>query len=211
MKIVLAGATGLTGGHVLQLLLEDPHVSEVIALGRKSTGVKHAKLKELSLDAKNVKADAFLSCLGTTIKKAGSREKFTAIDVELPLRIAKALKKEGCERAAVISAIGANSESSIFYNRAKGEMENGMRELGFKSLSILRPSIIAGDRKEKRAAEKIGLVAMNAAAPMMVGFMRKYRPIEAAAIARAMVALIFEGAPGSRIYESDAIEVLGDE
>jgi len=211
MKVALAGATGLTGSHVLQLLNDHPHVSEVLALGRRSTGVKHAKLIELPLDAARIKADAFLCCLGTTIKKAGSREKFEAIDVELPLRIASSLKKLGCDRAAVVSAIGASAKSSIFYNRAKGKMENGMRELGFKSLSILRPSIIVGDREEKRAAEKIGLIAMNAAAPVMVGFLRKYRPITAEVIARAMVGLVMEGAAGSRIYESDALEILGSE
>lgn len=211
MKIALAGATGLTGGHVLRLLLADPAVSEVISLGRRPTGEKHRKLKELPLTTTKVKADAFLCCLGTTIKRAGSREKFEKIDVDLPLRLAKRLRAQGCQRAAVVSAAGANADSAIFYYRAKGKMESGMRELGFKSLSILRPSLIAGDRKEKRSAERAALIAMNAAAPLMIGFMRKFRPIEALVIARAMVSLALEGAPGSRIYESDAIEVLGSE
>lgn len=210
MIIALAGTSGLTGSHTLKLLLETPEVTKVISIGRKKIEIKHPKLEEVLLGSPiSFRADAFLCCLGTTIKKAGSREAFEKVDVHLPLDLARALKAQGCDTAAVISSIGADSHSSVFYNRAKGKMEDGMREIGLKSLSILRPSIIAGERKESRLAEKISLKVMNAAAPLMTGSIRKYRPIEAETIARALVKLALARKPGAIVYESDAIQEIG--
>jgi uncharacterized protein YbjT (DUF2867 family) len=210
MIIALAGTSGLTGSHTLKLLLENHQVSKVISIGRKKIEIKHPKLEEVLLGSPiSFRADAFLCCLGTTIKKAGSQEAFEKIDVQLPLELGRALKASGCGTAAVISAIGANSHSSVFYNRAKGKMEEGMRRIGFKSLSILRPSIIAGDRKESRIAEKISLKMMKAAAPLMTGSIRKFRPIEAETIAKALVKLALQQKSGAIVYESDAIQEIG--
>jgi uncharacterized protein YbjT (DUF2867 family) len=210
MIIALAGASGLTGSHTLKLLLDNPKISKVVSIGRRKIEIKHPKLEEVLLGAPiDFHVDAFLCCLGTTIKKAGSREGFEKIDVELPIELARSLKARGCETAAAISAIGADSSSSIFYNRAKGKMENGLRQVGFSSLSLLRPSIIAGSRKESRLAEKISLKMMNAAAPLMAGPIRKYRPIEAETIAKALVTLAIERKPGALIYESDALQEIG--
>jgi uncharacterized protein YbjT (DUF2867 family) len=208
MIIALAGATGLTGGHALRLLLDHPRVTKVISLGRRKLPLEHEKLEELPFSAApSIKSDAFLSCLGTTIKKAGSQEAFEQIDVDLPLEIARALKSNGCRSAAVVSAIGAAPESRIFYNRAKGKMEEGMKRIGFESLSILRPSIIMGAREEARIAEGFGKLAMSALSPLLIGGARKYRPIEAEAIARALVKLAIESAPGTSTYESNEIEM----
>lgn len=210
MIIALAGTSGLTGSHTLKQLLENPGVTKVISIGRKRIEIKHPKLEEVLLGSPiSFHADAFLCCLGTTIKKAGSQEAFEKIDVHLPLELGRALKANGCETAAAISAIGADSNSSVFYNRAKGKMEEGMRQIGFKSLSLLRPSIIAGNRKESRLAEKISLKMMSAAAPLMAGPIRKYRPIEAETIAKALVKLALERKPGAIVYDSDAVQEIG--
>lgn len=210
MIIALAGASGLTGSHTLKQLLDNPKVTKVISVGRRKIGIKHPKLEEILLGSPiTTKADAFLCCLGTTIKKAGSQEAFEKVDVELPIELGRELKANGCHTAAVISAIGADIHSSIFYNRAKGKMEEGMRQLGFKSLSILRPSIITGKRNESRFAERIGIKVMSAAAPLMAGPIRKYRPIEAEVIAKALVKLAIEQKPGALVYESDAIQEIG--
>lgn len=207
MIIALAGATGLTGGHALRLLLDHPRVTKVISLGRRKLPFDHQKLEELPFSAApHIKADAFLSCLGTTIRKAGSQEAFEQVDVELPLEIARALKGNGCHSVAVVSAIGAAPDSRFFYNRAKGKMEEGMKRIGFDSLSILRPSIIMGAREETRLGEGIGKLAMSAISPLLIGGARKFRPIEAETIARAMVKLVIRGAPGTATYESNQIE-----
>jgi uncharacterized protein YbjT (DUF2867 family) len=210
MIIALAGASGLTGSHTLKLLLENTEVTKVVSIGRKKAGGQHPKLEEILLGSPiTAKVDAFVCCLGTTIKKAGSQAAFEKVDIDLPQELSRALKANGCGTAAVISALGANADSAVFYNRAKGKMEEGMRRIGFESLSILRPSIIAGSRKEPRMAEKIGLVLMRAAAPLMAGPARKYRPIEAETIAKALVRIVLERKPGAMVYESDAIQEIG--
>ena len=147
-------------------------------------------------------------CLGTTIKKAGSQTAFRRVDFEFVLAFAHAARIAGAKRFLVISSIGANSQSMVFYSRVKGEMENALREIGFEALHIFQPSLILGERQEQRPAERIGIAAFNMIGALMLGPMRKYQPIESEAIARAMVRAAFYKARGTSVYRSDAINTM---
>ena len=212
MIVAIAGATGLTGGLCLQKLLQNEQVSMVYAIGRKQTGIKHSKLKEVLLQNNKllevINADAFICCLGTTIKKAGSKDAFKAIDLELPVYLAKELNNNGCHTAAVISAMGSNASSFIFYNNIKGQMEKAMKKVNFTSLSILRPSIIAGQRNEKRFGEKMGLILMKIFNPLLLGPLNNYKSIKASDIAKALVKSIIIQKHGKTIYLSGEIKKL---
>jgi uncharacterized protein YbjT (DUF2867 family) len=210
MKVAIAGATGLTGNLCLQQLLLHPEIEQVISIGRKYTGLQHKKLSEVLLVQQQlpvpVYADAFICCLGTTIKKAGSSEAFIAVDLGLPLYLAKQLQQNGCTVAAVISSMGADISSSFLYTRTKGQLEEGLKKMGFQSLSILRPSIIDGERNEKRFGEKAALLVMKLISPLLFGSSANYKPIKASEIAQALVNLTIERKKGTTIYLSKTIK-----
>lgn len=212
MKVAIAGASGLTGSHTLQLLLEHPLVVQVVAIGRSPLQMMHPRLQQVLLHHQKlttpVEADAFICCLGTTIKKAGSKPAFEAVDRQLPVHIATQLKQHGCRTAAVVSAMGANKHSLFFYNRVKGLMEEDLQQAGFDSLHLLRPSIIDGERQEHRAMEKWGLKLARAIRPLMIGPMKTYRSIHAARIAQGLVHCITHPQPGVHIYPSLQIEEI---
>lgn len=212
MIVAIAGATGLTGSLCLYELLQNENISGVIAIGRKTTGIKHFKLKEVLLVdnkiSEIINANAFICCLGTTIKKAGSKEAFKAIDLELPVYLTKEFKINGCNTAAVVSAMGANPKSSIFYNNVKGQMEEALKNINFNSLSILRPSIISGPRKEKRFGEKMGLIFMTIFNPLLFGSLKHYKSIKAKDIAKALVQCVINQKTGTTIYLSGEIKEL---
>jgi uncharacterized protein YbjT (DUF2867 family) len=209
MKVVIAGATGLTGGYCLRRLLQEPRVTEVVAVGRRTTGISHPKLCEsLLVDGRLPeipRADAFISCLGTTRKKAGSADAFRAVDLDLPLLLAKELRRKGCETAAIVSAIGASSRSRVFYSRVKGLMEVGIRALEFKSLAILRPSVIDGPRSENRPAEKIGLSLLRLLDPILAGPLANLRAVPARNIGEALVEAVLFPRPGVTVYSSSTL------
>lgn len=210
---LLVGATGLIGSHCLQTLYNDPAYSEVIALVRKPLLKKHRKLKEVITNF--TKLDQTLSsitthdiycCLGTTIKKAGSQEAFRKIDYSLVVTVAEFMKKKGAEQFIVISAMGADHNSKIFYNRTKGEMEEGLKRLAYPCLRILRPSLLLGHREEFRFGEKIAVVLAPVLKPLLVGPLKKYAPVEAEVVARFMVKVAHEQpVTGVHIYESNEI------
>lgn len=210
MKIAIAGATGLTGNLCLQQLLLHPEIEQVISIGRKYTGLQHIKLLEVLLIQHQlpvtVYADAFICCLGTTIKKAGSPEAFKAVDLDLPLYLAKQLKEHGCTVVSIISSMGADISSSFLYTRTKGQLEDGLKKMGFQSLAILRPSIIDGARIEKRFSEKAALLVMKLTSPLLFGSLANYKPIKASEIAQALVNLTIEGKKGTTIYLSKTIK-----
>jgi uncharacterized protein YbjT (DUF2867 family) len=212
MIVAIAGATGLTGSLCLLELLQNNQISEVYSIGRRQTGLKHSKLKEVLLKnnllSETIHADAFICCLGTTIKKAGSKNAFKAIDLELPIYLAKELNDKGCNTVSIISAMGANASSSIFYNSVKGQMEEAIKQININSLSILRPSIIAGQRNEKRFGEKIGLVVMKVMNPLLMGSLKNYKSIKASDIAKALVNSVIIQKSGATVYLSDEIKKL---
>ncbi|MFT5887008.1 MAG: hypothetical protein ACI9IP_003481 [Arcticibacterium sp.] len=162
---LIAGASGLIGQELVKYLLNSSLYNKVIILVRRKIDLEHAKLIQEIVDYKNldlskIKADHVFCTLGTTIKKAGSKEAFREVDELFPLQVAKQLYKNGAEMYCIVTAMGANASSSIFYNKVKGEVENGLQKIGFKHLGLFRPSMLLGDRKESRIGEEIGQTVM---------------------------------------------------
>lgn len=201
-SVLLLGATGLVGRETLTLLLADDTVSRVIVIARRPTGVRHTKLDEHVLDLATMEqhahlfaVDQILCALGTTIKQAGSQERFRTVDHDYPLTAARLGLAHGAHHSLVVSALGANARSRFFYNRVKGELEQDLRALAYPSLTIVRPSLLLGDRTEHRLGEKIASKLGWLMPPRM-------KPIPAKDVARALVELARENAPGVRVVES---------
>ncbi|MBY6071030.1 NAD(P)H-binding protein [Marinobacter salsuginis] len=194
MRVMLLGATGLTGGKVLQGLLGRDEVSQVVALVRHKLPTLHDKLAQHEVDfdkleghAELFDVDVIICCLGTTIKKAGSQDQFRKVDLGYPLKAGELGRSQGVRAFILMSAIGASSSSTIFYNRVKGELEDALRDLDYPYLSIYHPSLLLGDRKEQRTAEALGIKAMPLVNRLLIGPLDKYRGIEAQTVADAMV------------------------
>lgn len=209
---LIAGASGLVGSELLKVLLESSDYSMVNSLVRKPTGIKNPKLNEfiVDFDKLNDCADAFkvndvFCCLGTTIKTAGSQEAFKKVDVDYVINISALAKKHGAEKFAVISSMGANKDSAIFYNRMKGLMEKGVSESGIESVIIVRPSLLLGNRKEHRFGEKAASIMSKPFMFLFSGPFRKYRPIKASAVAAGMYNHMQPAKPGVEIFRSDKI------
>lgn len=196
---VLAGATGLVGRYLQQVLEEDAFYDDRIALQR-------SDYAELRLPA----VTHLFCCLGTTIKKAGGREAFRAVDFDLVVNFAKAGRAAGAGRMMVVSSVGADAKSSNFYLRVKGEMEQALTGLGFEALHIFRPSILLGQRLEARSGEQWGIRMARAFEWAMIGGAKKYRPMPAGVLASAMAAAGERGAPGRHIHHfQDIVELAG--
>jgi uncharacterized protein YbjT (DUF2867 family) len=198
---LVAGATGLVGREILAALLADKTYTAVHCVGRRALALKHPKLTshvvDLTMLASLPKADDCFIALGTTIKAAGSKDAFRAIDLSAVEAVALAAKASGATKLGVVSAMGANSHSSVFYNRIKGEMELSLARMGFKSLVIARPSLIDGDRaalqQPERSGEGIGLMLARNLSPLLPA---NYRAISAKDIAHALIRNIRAGTPG---------------
>lgn len=196
------------GGVLLHQLLDDAAFTRVISLGRRRLMLEHPKLTQVlvdltspvGLEALEPPAVAF-SCLGTTIKKAGSREAFRAVDHGAVLAFARAARQRGARAFLHVSSLGADLRSRAFYLAVKGEVERDVAALGFPSVYALRPSMLDGKRQESRPAEQVGLVVMRALGPLM----GRYRPTLAVAVARVMVASAKAAAPGAHVIEAEAI------
>ncbi|MDF2958450.1 MAG: NAD-dependent epimerase [Paenibacillus sp.] len=213
---IIAGATGLIGGELVRILLEDPFYDTIVALVRKETSLVHNKLVQAVTDYEKLEAGVtdmagahVYCCLGTTIKKAGSKEQFRKVDYEYPMRLGKLALHGGAVEFLIVTAMGANSKSNLFYNQVKGETEDGLKQLGLPSLHIFRPSLLLGDRQEFRLGERIGSAVSGIISPLMAGGLRKYKPIQAITVAKAMLNAAKQDNKGIRVYESDQIEELG--
>jgi uncharacterized protein YbjT (DUF2867 family) len=211
MKTALvAGSTGLIGKQLLMLLLATNRYDKVIALTRHDLKIEHPKLKEIKVDfsildqyADKLVADDVFCCLGTTMKKAKTKERFYEVDFTYPLRMAVATKLAGASQYFLVSALGANKKSSVYYNRVKGEVEEAITNLGFNALHIMRPSLLLGERDEKRSAEDAAKAVYK-----YLGFLipQKYKGIEAATVARAMLHFAANEQKGTFIHESPSIQ-----
>lgn len=194
MKVLLLGASGLTGGFVLNELLARDEVESVVVPVRKPLATIHGKLHQQDMDFDRMEdhaglfeVDAIICCLGTTIKKAGSQEQFRRVDYGYCLKAAELGRTAGARAFILMSAIGSSSASTIFYNRVKGELENSVKDLAYPYLSIYHPSLLLGDRPESRLGESIGAKAMPMINRALLGPLEKYRAIEAKTVAVAMV------------------------
>lgn len=201
---MLAGATGLVGGECLRQLLGSPRYGRVVVVTRRALdpAQRHDKLHEVVVefaglgDVKaQLRGDHVFCALGTTLRKAGSQQRFREVDHEYPLRLAQLTLRNGARHFSVVSALGASRSSPFFYSRVKGEMEEGLRQMGWPSLAILRPSVIAGERAEGRPLEQLGAHLLRLAPAT-------WRPVAARDIAAAMIATALREPPGVTVIES---------
>lgn len=194
-RVLLAGATGLVGGLLLQGLLNDDTVSQVHVLARRALSLQHRKLVVHVVDFRNLPAlpsvDEVYLALGTTIRVAGSQEAFRAVDLEANLAVARAALGAGARRMGLVSAMGASARSSVFYNRVKGELEEALQALDTDALVIARPALLLGDRsalgQPSRRAERFGQILLGGLAWALP---RNYRPIHAADVAGRLLATV---------------------
>jgi uncharacterized protein YbjT (DUF2867 family) len=214
---LLVGASGLVGGHCLQLLLEDQVYTGVTALVRKPLALVHEKLAQhvvnfddLETFSEFLHSDDVYCCLGTTIKKAGSQEAFRKVDFEYPMKLAAFAEHCGANQFLIVSSLGADPHSRIFYNRVKGEVEEAIRKVPFTAIHVFRPSLLLGERKEHRPGEKASAVVMAALRPAMIGPLVKYRAIQARDVAKAMVRVAQMGLQGVNIFESQQIQKIAE-
>ncbi len=205
--ILLAGASGMTGEHLLDRLLNEPTVERVLAPSRRPLA-EHPHLEnpvgellELLPTLDGTVQTAFC-CLGSTIKQAGSQDAFRAVDHDLVVAFGKRALELGARHLVVVSAIGADPRSSVFYNRIKGETEEALKAQGWPQLTLARPSLLLGPRNEFRLGERL-------AAPFMRWLPGKHRAIEVTALARALWRLALEEGEGLRVVESDELQRLG--
>ncbi|WP_159877653.1 NAD-dependent epimerase/dehydratase family protein [Aquitalea denitrificans] len=191
-RVMLAGATGLVGSHLLAALLADASVCEVHVLSRRALPCQHAKLHLHIVDFNALPTlppvDELYLALGTTIKVAGSQAAFRAVDLEANLAVAKAAIQAGTTRIGIVSAVGASSSSPVFYNRVKGELEDALRALAPQALLIAQPSILLGNRaalkQPFRPGERLAILIARLVSPLLPG---RYRPVNAADVARALL------------------------
>lgn len=209
---IVAGATGLVGKQCLFKLLENVNYEKIYALVRKPMEIKHEKLEQMVFDYSDFerlntlgKVDDVFCCLGTTMKVAGSKEAFYKVDFTYVVELAKYFANKQAANFMLISAIGADSTSSIFYSKVKGETENAIMAIDYKRIYIFRPSFLAGERKETRMGEMIGVGIASLIAPLLFGNAKKYKPIHAAKVAEGMISKALSGMEGKYIVESDKI------
>jgi len=208
------GATGLVGNLLLEELAKTNTYSKVKIFVRQKTGISLPGVEEIVTDfsvpetiSNDIQGDDLYICLGTTIKKAGSVVNMEKIDRDLPVTIARTAKNNGVKGLAVVSSIGAAEGSKNYYLRIKGEMEKEIQKLDFERNFIVRPSMLLGNRKERRTGEIIGKVFMKTVEPVLAGKLKKFRAIHGRDVAKAMIGLL-NGTPGNRIIESDELHQI---
>ncbi len=212
-SVLLIGATGLVGRDVLAGLVGDPGVDRVVVLSRRPLppGLPASKVEarvadlEEGLDAvpdAAFRVDQVASALGTTIRQAGTEERFRRVDHDVPLEVFRRARAGGARHALLVSSLGADPRSRVLYSRVKGELEEAVLGLGFPSVTVLRPSLLLGDRGELRLGEEIG---------KRLGFLvpGRWKPVRASDVAAALVAAASEDAPGRRYVESGRIRREG--
>jgi len=214
---IILGATGLTGGYLLQELIADTRYGKIKIFSRSSVAVKNSKIEEhltdllkLEDEKDNFKGDEVFCCIGTTKNKTPDEETYKRIDYGIPVVAAKLAKQNGISTFAVISALGADESSKMFYNRIKGEMELDVIAQNIESTYIFQPSLIAGDREEKRTFENLAKSLMKVVNPIMIGSLKKYRSIHPETIAKGMIEAANRGYP-KKIIPSDEIKELAGE
>lgn len=209
MKLLLAGASGLVGGHVLRLALADARITQVTAPVRRALPLTHPKLlapvvdyDALPANADWWQADAVVCALGTTMKIARTEAAFRRVDHDYPLAVARHARAHGTPTYVLNSATGADAHSRFFYNRVKGELEQALVPLGFASLTCARPGLIAGKRSETRPAERAAGAMLAALGPLLP---RRWRPCPAQTIARAMLEAALQARPGVHVLAAETL------
>lgn len=209
LKIALViGATGLIGDLLCRRLVESDAYDKVKVLIRSSMPWQHPRLQEIKFDFDYpngllTQADDIFCCLGTTIRKAGSKEAFRKVDYQYPMDIARLGLDNGAKQFSIVSSMGADSQSTFFYNRVKGDVEHDLSSLGYPTLMIFRPSLLLGQRPEFRFGEKLGEGLMRLVSPLIPA---KYKAIDASKVANAMLQTAQQGLTGKHVFESDVLQ-----
>ncbi|MDE3249228.1 MAG: NAD(P)H-binding protein [Bacteroidota bacterium] len=216
MKAILIGASGLIGQHLLQELLADSSVESVKLIGRRSLGLSHPKLSEAIIDFENESAyrdaisdaDTIFCCVGTTQKKVkGDQSAYRKVDYDIPVRAARYAAAKGFQRYLLVSSVGADPKSSNFYLKLKGEVEAAIAAQSIPSIYFMRPSILLGARQESRIGETVGKGVMQAFSFLLLGGMRRYKPIQGKDVAKAMLRAAKGSQEGRWVWEYG--EMLG--
>ncbi len=213
---LLAGASGLVGGYLLEALLDGPEFGRVFAITRRALGREHPRLANRIVQFDNLESQlrgltcqVAFCCLGTTIRQAGSQEAFRRVDFDYVLAFAAAAKAARAQKLVVVSSVGADPRSRNFYLRTKGEMESALAAIGFASLDILQPSLLLGWRRQMRPTELAARLLAPVVNPFLFGSREIYRGISARTVAAAMVGAARSGRRGVQKYTHAAIQALG--
>ena len=214
-KAIVAGASGLVGSKLVEVLLSSATYQEVVVLVRKRLGTENPKLTQVVIDfdkidnyADAITGHALFCCLGSTRKKTPDLKEYREIDHDYPLALARIAAKNGIGQYHLVSAIGANASSSNFYTKMKGETEEAVKQAGIKAVMIYQPSFLAGDRNESRPVEKFAGALMKVIDPLLMGSLKKYRSIPAETVATAMYKQSLLNSTGVFTYASDKIKEL---
>jgi uncharacterized protein YbjT (DUF2867 family) len=214
-KAVIAGASGLIGSKLLEILLKTPEYDEVLILVRKELPINHPKLAQLVIDFeklrefnKTITGHAVFCCLGSTQKKTPDLGVYHKIDHDYPILLAQMAKQNGVPHYHLVSALGANNKSFNFYTKMKGETEEDIQKVGIKCLHIYEPSLLTGGRSEPRTGERIAIGVMKVINPLLIGKLKKYRSIPAQTVAQAMFNESITNREGVFIHPSDKIKLL---
>ncbi|NME72625.1 oxidoreductase [Flammeovirga aprica] len=208
---LVVGSTGLIGQHLLEKLSKNSNYSQIIALTRKPLNTQHSKVKEIIVDFEQLDAvkidntidDAFC-CLGTTMRKAGSKEAFYKVDFTYCVNFGKLALQNGAKNFQIISSMGASASSPFYYNKVKGQTEDELANMNFSTLNIFRPSLLLGERTEKRIGEDLGKVLNQIFAPLIP---KKYKGIEGKKVADFMMKKALESdQSGTRVFTSDKMQ-----
>ena len=213
---LIAGATGLVGNVILHLLLADDQYEKIVVITRKPIQISDPKLVQRQIDFDSIESlklnfqvDDVFCALGTTIKTAGSQDAFYKVDFTYVVNLGKWCVSNGAKKLLIVSAMGANAKSGIFYNRVKGEMETAVGQFGIPQIQVFRPSLLMGNRTEKRGGEKIAQAIMGSLGFLFVGPLLKYKGIHADVVAGAMIKAAKLDVSGFKIYESGEMQGMG--
>jgi uncharacterized protein YbjT (DUF2867 family) len=209
---LIAGATGLVGSSLVKMLADSDQYNTIHVVARRPVETGSEKIVIHNISPETIdqlmipeKIDHAFCALGTTIKKAKTKENFREIDHDYVLDFARKAFDFGAEKFMVVSSLGANPKSLFFYNRVKGEVEQALKQVQFKHLFIFRPSLLLGKRNEQRSGEEIAARIYRVLEPLFIGKLKKYKGIEAAKVAKAMIEIALYETAADRIYESDEI------
>ena len=214
-KAIIAGASGLIGSNLLKILLDAAEYTEVLVLVRKELPLQHKKLVQLVINfddldkhAAAITGHAVFSCLGTTNAQTPDKQQYRKIDHDYPVQLAQLAKHNGVDQFHVVSAMGANANSNMFYVKLKGELEDDLKAIGLKKLYIYQPSMLIGDREKPRFAERLLFGLFKVIDPLLFGSLKKYRSVKSPTVANAMFKKSLEGATGTFTYTSDKIHTI---
>jgi len=213
---LIAGSTGLIGNELLQFLLNEKEYDKVTAIVRRPLEIKHPKLDEKIVDFDKLEeykesfdVDDVFCCLGTTIKKAKTKEAMWKIDVDYPVAIAKLASSQGAKKFLLVSSMNADPNSPIFYSKMKGKLEEAIKGIPFESIAIFRPSLLLGNRQEYRLGERAAAAIFTKVPFLFAGPLKKYKAIEGKTVASAMYRAAQGNKSGVTIYPSEQIQEIG--